>query len=156
MSSTIPALDLLNLLTPCHQQAIDKTRSLIQTIQSLVYSDPPDLSCARGHSATHFHETDFLSKVIRDDRDLLDLISMVQVGLLQLPSPGIPVLLVESTSRVRQGLKVLAFYAKVSFLASFQKWRWRRSDLIFSSSRQDLHSRFRRAHDLPPCSSARA
>ena len=39
---------------------------------------------------------------------------MLHTLLVDLPTPGLPDLVTESTSRVRKGLKTLAFYCKVS------------------------------------------
>ncbi|SCV73437.1 BQ2448_7363 [Microbotryum intermedium] len=58
------------------------------------------------------HEKDYLARVIRCDRDLIDLIPMLRSFVLQLPSPGLPMHAHELTSRVRQTLKLNAHYAR--------------------------------------------
>jgi hypothetical protein len=103
----------------------------------------PDSHSHHSHSNStpHFnHATDYLTQVTRFDRDLLDINTMIHVKLTVSPPSNISLppinhssflwkqglekehqdtiviqeLIKESTSRVRKGLKVLAFYAKVS------------------------------------------
>lgn len=52
-------------------------------------------------------------QVIRQDRDLLDLYSMMHTFLINLRAPGLPNLFRESNTKVRKGLKTLAFYSKI-------------------------------------------
>lgn len=111
--------------------AVDQTRNAIQLVQSHLYSNPSPNppppphhdhdhdhhSHSHSYSEQHFHETDYIMQVIRQDRDLLDVYSMIHTFLLSLRTPSSPHLLRESNSKVRKGLKTLAFYSKVS---SFQ------------------------------------
>lgn len=108
-------------LTQLVPQVIDQTRAAIQYAETMIYISESSLDASASPTALssshqHSHETDYVSQIIRSDRDLLDLISMLHTLILRLPSPGLPHLVVESTSRVRKGLKVLAYYAKVGAL----------------------------------------
>lgn len=87
---------------------------MIYISESAVDTDGSSGSLSSSHH--HSHETDYVSQIIRSDRDLLDIVSMLHTFILRLPSPGLPHLAVESTSRVRKGLKILAYYAKVRSL----------------------------------------
>ncbi|KAI5478681.1 hypothetical protein MNV49_004708 [Pseudohyphozyma bogoriensis] len=102
--------------------SIDETRTAIQYLQSIVFASP-SLSTPHTHShshshnpesPTHIHETDYVSLAIRSDRDLLDLISLTHKYLLRKEIGGEwGELRRESESRVRKGLKAMAFYFKV-------------------------------------------
>ncbi|KDE06598.1 hypothetical protein MVLG_03094 [Microbotryum lychnidis-dioicae p1A1 Lamole] len=96
--------------------SIDKTRSTIQHVLSALTTRdlaPP----AHAHSTTtendhHHHENDYGPLIIRLDRDLLDLNNMLRSTLMDRSDIISDPLLTEATSRVRKGLKVLAYYAK--------------------------------------------
>lgn len=108
-------------------QAIDQTRIGLQYLQGKVYSSADILSASthshsHSHSASsHSHETDFVARSIRSDRDLLDIVTLIHV-LLSARQEEVGIkgnLFRESTSRVRKGLRVLAFYSKVSLYALY-------------------------------------
>ncbi|SCZ95259.1 BZ3500_MvSof-1268-A1-R1_Chr11-2g03389 [Microbotryum saponariae] len=69
-------------------------------------------SSAASVAAAADHEKDYLARVIRCDRDLIDLIPMLRTFVLHLPSPGLPMLAHEMTNRVRQTIKLNAHYAR--------------------------------------------
>ncbi|KDE09871.1 hypothetical protein MVLG_00269 [Microbotryum lychnidis-dioicae p1A1 Lamole] len=69
-------------------------------------------SSAGSVAAAEDHEKDYLARVIRCDRDLIDLIPMLRTFVLHLPSPGLPMLAHEMTIRVRQTIKLNAHYAR--------------------------------------------
>lgn len=104
-------------------QAIDQTRIGLQYLQAKVYSSADLLSTSphahthsHSHSASsHSHETDFVARSIRSDRDLLDIITLIHVLLTsRKDEPEIQGAVYEqSMSRVRKGLRVLAFYSKL-------------------------------------------
>lgn len=75
----------------------------------------PSPAPTHSHSP-HSHDTDFTSQVVRSDRDLLDLITLIHVLLDKLPIEGLAIedMRRKSLGRVRKGLRVLAYYAKVS------------------------------------------
>ncbi|SCV71196.1 BQ2448_2784 [Microbotryum intermedium] len=97
--------------------SIDKTRSTIQHVLSALttrnLAPLPHSHSMNAEHRHHHHETDYGPLIIRLDRDLLDLNNMLRSTLLDW-SDSIPnSLIAESTSRVRKGLKILAYYAKV-------------------------------------------
>ncbi|KAI5475546.1 hypothetical protein MNV49_001179 [Pseudohyphozyma bogoriensis] len=88
------------------------TASPAELLRFLVSPWPP-LSL-HGTGSSHVHEHDFVALAIRSDRDILDLNSILHQHLLEKGSEGPwKALREESESRVRRGLKTLAFYFKV-------------------------------------------
>jgi len=95
-------------------QLVDHTREAITYAQSVVAG-----SGTHAHDHTHphkgvhqDHDLDFGPRLIRLDRDLLDLFAMAWASLKRLPRPGLPALEAEVESRVRRALRVQACYAE--------------------------------------------
>lgn len=75
------------------------------------HHDSSSRSSSSSHS--HSHEDDYLARVIRYDRDLLDLFSLALRGLMALPAGSVPDdIRQECLSRVRKALKCEAVYVK--------------------------------------------
>lgn len=103
-------------------RAIDRTRAGIHLVQrltdgltphshSLPHGGSPS-SSSRSHA--HEHETDYLARVVRLDRDLLDLFSLARTIAQHLPYPASATADIQEAclSRVRKALKCEAFYVK--------------------------------------------
>lgn len=116
-------MDLVTQI-PALWSAIDQARAGIAFVQSSLFAQGSTLSQSQYHQSSktppHDHAHDYLTMIVRHDRDLLDVGSMMHVLLEEkrdageLESAQGVALLRESTRRIRQGLKTLAYYAKVS------------------------------------------
>lgn len=102
---------------------IDHAREGTAFVQQTVYVATPSTDSTTPHShlqdSTHAqldHSADYLTQVTRLDRDLLDVNTLIHVFLTGIAEtdPSLEALMRKSASRVRKGLRVLAFYAKVS------------------------------------------
>lgn len=94
-------------------ECVDHIREGITFALSVVASTAaPPYSHTHSHPHSHYHESNFGPRLIRLDRDLLDLFSMAWASLKLLPRPGLPQLEADAESRVRRALRVQSFYAK--------------------------------------------
>ncbi|KAK4050592.1 hypothetical protein OIV83_003318 [Microbotryomycetes sp. JL201] len=87
--------------------SIDNVRAVVRLVQSqaplMERTDSDDC---------HSHDSDVFALVVRHDRDLLDLVSLLHMMICSLRQPGLPRLAREVDRRARKALKVQAFYFK--------------------------------------------
>lgn len=95
-------------------ELVDHAREAITYAKSVVAASP-----GHAHDHTHPHEgvyqdhdLDFGPRLVRLDRDLLDLYAMAWSALRGLPRPGLAGMEAEVEGRVRRALRVQAGYAR--------------------------------------------